>query len=427
MSGGPAGAVLAHASPARGMFAAGHARQPWRAPLACSGSRAQDAAVGLLLLVATVVAISPIAYWLVPVRGNLLFIGCCLLVLVLRVGEVRATPRRLLWIAGGALLALAHAAWWQDLKLAFFPAYLALSVVTVAALSARSARLFVQYMTVLLAALAVGGLVGQAYAYLGGAPLLTIENPDGRPAGLYALTMSNDVIGNLIRPAGVFDEPGALAFYICMTAACRAVLDMPRRTTWLLLAGGLPALSLAHLAYMACHLLSERLLTARALRALLAGALVLGAASLHPAVQRTVEERIGARLAIADGRLAGDNRSELLGNAAAYVDLRSAVVGLDPRCITDWLGCQRKYRRFGENFLTPLVQGGILVSWPYYAVVAALLAAGLRSRRHLYYAGVAALLLQRPYVLSAGYCLLIYFFCQLAWLRWRDALPGRAT
>jgi hypothetical protein len=381
--------------------------------------RAQDAAVGMLLLVASVLTISPLAAWLLPVRGNLLFIGCCLLVLVLRGREIRLGPRRLLWIAGGALLALVHAAWWQDLKLAFFPAYLGLAVVTVAALSARSARLFVEYLTALLAVLAVGSLAGQVYAYLGGAPLLTIDNPDGRPASLYALTMTNDALDNLIRPAGIFDEPGALAFYICVTAACRSLLGMPRRTTWLLLAGGVPTLSLAHLVYLAFHLLSERLLSPRALRALLAGALVLGAAILHPALQETVEERIVARLAMEDGRLAGDNRSELLENAAAYVDLRSAVVGLDPRCITDWMACQRSYRRFGENILTPLVQGGILMSWPYYAVLAALLAAGLRARAQLYYVGIAALLLQRPYLLSTGYCLLIWFFFQLAWLQRR--------
>jgi hypothetical protein len=376
-----------------------------------------DAAVGVLLLIASIVTISPLAAWLLPVRGNLLFIACCLLVLVIRIRELRLGPRRRLWLAIGALLALAHAAWWQELKLAFFPAYLGLSIVTVAALSARAARLYVQAMTALLAVLAVGGLAGQVYAYLGGAPLLVIDNPDGREAGLYAFTMTNDALDNLIRPAGIFDEPGALAFYICLTAACRSLLDMPRKATWLLLAGGLPTLSLAHLMYMALHLLSERLLSARALRALLAGALVLGAASLHPAMQRTVDERIGARLVMEDGRLAGDNRTELLENAAGYLGLGTAMVGLDSRCITDWMACQRGYRRFGENVLTPLVQGGILMSWPYYAVVAALVLGGLRARRRLVQVGVAALLLQRPYLLSAGYCLPIVFFCELAWLQ----------
>jgi hypothetical protein len=409
------------------MIAASQGRRAWQAPLPHTGGLAHDAAVGMLLLVATVATVSPMAAWLVPLRGNLLFIACCLLVLVVRVREIRIGARRMLWIAGGALLALAYAAYWQDLKLAFFPAYLALSIVTVTALSARSARLFVQYMTGLLAALAAAGLVGQVYAYLGGAPLLTIDNPDGRPASLYLLTMTNDVVDNLIRPSGVFDEPGALAFYICMTAACRRVLDMPPKGTWLLLAGGLVTLSLAHLVYVAFHLLSERLLSARALRALLASALVLAPASLHPALQRTVQERIGARLAMEDGRLAGDNRTELVGQAAAYLDPGTAVVGLDPLCVTDWSACGRKFKRFGENILTPLVQGGVLTTWPYYVILAGLLLDGLRGRRHLCHLGVAALLLQRPYVLNAGYCLLIYFFCQLAWLQPRATLPGRTT
>jgi hypothetical protein len=134
-------------------------------------------------------------------------------------------------------------------------------------------------------------------------------------------------------------------------------------------------------------------------------------------VQGTIHERIGARLVMEDGRLAGDNRSELLQNAAGYVDLKTSMVGLDPRCIGDWMACQCSYRRFGENILTPLVQGGILMSWPYYATLAALVATGLRARRRLVCVGVAALLVQRPYVLSAGYCLLIQLCCQLAWLR----------
>jgi hypothetical protein len=389
--------------------------------------RATDSVVAWLLLTASVVTISPIAAWLLPIRGNLLFIGCCVLVLLLRVREVRVGSRRLLWMGAGALLALAYAAWWQDLKLAFFPAYLALSIVTVAALSRRAAWLFVRWMTALMAVLAACALAGQVYAWLGGAPLLTIDNPDGRPASLYLLTMTNDALDNLIRPAGIFDEPGALSFYICLTAACRSLLGMPRKATWPLLAGGLITLSLAHLVYMAFHLMSERLMSPRAMRALLAGALVLGGAMLHPAVQGTIHERIGARLVMEDGRLAGDNRSELLQNAAGYVDLKTSLVGLDARCISDWAACQRAYRRFGENILTPLVQGGILMSWPYYATLAALLATGLRARRRLVCVGVAALLVQRPYVLSAGYCLLIQFFCQLAWLQRPAAGSGRPS
>jgi hypothetical protein len=69
--------------------------------------RATDSVVAWLLLTASVVTISPIAAWLLPIRGNLLFIGCCVLVLLLRVREVRVGSRRLLWMGAGALLALA--------------------------------------------------------------------------------------------------------------------------------------------------------------------------------------------------------------------------------------------------------------------------------------------------------------------------------
>lgn len=44
-------------------------------------------------------------------------------------------------------------------------------------------------------------------------PITTFENVDGREAYCYGLTCSNYVVGNLIRIAGYFDEPGALAYW----------------------------------------------------------------------------------------------------------------------------------------------------------------------------------------------------------------------
>ena len=43
--------------------------------------------------------------------------------------------------------------------------------------------------------------------------LFTFQNVDGRTAYCYGLTCSNAVFGNVIRAAGYFDEPGALAFW----------------------------------------------------------------------------------------------------------------------------------------------------------------------------------------------------------------------
>lgn len=44
-------------------------------------------------------------------------------------------------------------------------------------------------------------------------PLIVTENIDGRTMYCFGLTCSNFVVGNIIRPAGYFDEPGALAYW----------------------------------------------------------------------------------------------------------------------------------------------------------------------------------------------------------------------
>ena len=44
-------------------------------------------------------------------------------------------------------------------------------------------------------------------------PLIEFRLPDLRPSYFFGLTCSNALVGNVMRPAGLFDEPGALAFW----------------------------------------------------------------------------------------------------------------------------------------------------------------------------------------------------------------------
>jgi len=44
-------------------------------------------------------------------------------------------------------------------------------------------------------------------------PLIEFRLPDLRPSYFFGLTCSNAIVGNVMRPAGLFDEPGALAFW----------------------------------------------------------------------------------------------------------------------------------------------------------------------------------------------------------------------
>jgi hypothetical protein len=110
---------------------------------------------------------------------------------------------------------------------------------------------------------------------------------------------------------------------------------------------------------------------------------------------------------VVDGRLAGDNRTDLIRNAWSYLNPRSFWFSVDARCAIGMVNCDDMgYAHYGENPLSPLVGWGLLVAWPYYANLAQL---GLLSilRFTVLPLGLFFLLLQRPYTLSYGYALII--------------------
>lgn len=78
-------------------------------------------------------------------------------------------------------------------------------------------------------------------------PLLTSENTDGRPVYFFGITCSNAYyLGNLIRSAGFFDEPGALAFWGIYALLFNKLFVGSKNTEIALIIGLLSTLSLAY-------------------------------------------------------------------------------------------------------------------------------------------------------------------------------------
>lgn len=73
---------------------------------------------------------------------------------------------------------------------------------------------FVKQNNALVCLQAVLGLFAFLLVFVGViSPIFNFQNVDGRTAYCYGLTCTNAIFGNIIRPAGYFDEPGALAFW----------------------------------------------------------------------------------------------------------------------------------------------------------------------------------------------------------------------
>ena len=254
----------------------------------------------------------------------------------------------------------------------------------------------------------VGAIIGFILVLNGVQPLFEIANNDGRPNYFFYTTFSNSWWGRVIRPSGIYDEPGVLSFMVCGIAALRHLRGRDSRVTWLMLGMGFVTLSLAHLIYVFFHVLAERL-SFRNLAGIMATLLPLVVIVGYLGGYEILEKRLLGRVTITEaGELVGDIRSQRMVNAVEHLSAHpeSILFGAHPSCRFDYMTCKEKFPLMGENPLSPLAFQGIFLSWAYYLALAVLLLAPLFGREYIVSFAFGALLLQRPYLLDVGYALI---------------------
>ena len=302
-------------------------------------------------------------------------------------------------------LAAIPALYWGAIRVLVTPIFLVASLVLVGQSTRAEVSRFVDIASWFLLVVLIGAVLGFIFAQAGGQPLLHFPNPDGRPNFLYATTFTNSVVGRVIRPAGVYDEPGALSFAVCLVAFMRHALNKDYRLSWLMLILGFITLSLAHLVFVAVFLLAEQF-TVRRVLVIASVVLLMAGAVFASGVDEVFRQRLLVRVAITEsGELAGDNRSRLMRNATAVIaeDWRVFAVGISPRCMLGSEACEDRVRSICCNPLATLAHHGILIAWPYYLLMVVAVGAGVTGRAGLAFVAVALLFLQRPNVLSIGY------------------------
>lgn len=378
--------------------------------------REQERKVAVWVLLAAVIPLSPVALFLRPLTGNI-FSLLCIAWIFFHYHSIRFTPS--IYLAAIATIAgsLLCAAYWGQLKLAVLPIYFVSALLLVSRLDSEEIAYFADIASKVLVVMLVGCVIGFLYVFFGGQALIEFPNEDGRMNGLYLTTLSNSKVLNILRPAGIFDEPGTLSFVLCMIAAIRHSLRMDKRTTWIMLSLGLITFSMAQAVYVLLHLAAElKTSTARALKYTI-GFVAIGTTVIAfvPMIYAVLSNNLFQRFVLQDGALVGDNRSSLFVSAVNHLNGRVFWWGLDADCITNRAACiQKGYDAFGENPLAPLVLYGVFNSWPYYMLQAALLTFFL-WRRNLVAMGVFLVLLQRPNVMSYSYAILILLAFKAIW------------
>ena len=366
--------------------------------------RTGDWFFGAMLFIAAIATYTPLFFYASPIPPNYLFLFLCVFVFVFRLSQAKI-PAAAIYVSGFSIFfCTVSSIYWRDLDLILLSTYFITSVFLAVSLGKSTIDAFLTISSWVLAGAVIGAIVGLVYALVGGGPTFQFENPDGRQAYVYLSTITNSVVGNTIRPAGFFDEPGTFSFVLCFVCAMRQRRLMDSRMTWFLLLGGFSSLSFAHGFYVALHALSTRDLRLNSLA--IVGVCLLGPLILFPQFLDAISERLFSRYAIVDGRFAGDSRGELIENAWNYLNWESFLWGMDPTCFVKGEACTTEYLSFGENPFSLLVAYGVFISWPYYGLLIALVASSVRNRSFIPIA-LCLLMMQRPNALGYGFSLLV--------------------
>lgn len=369
-----------------------------------------------LIFVSAIITPSPIIPAVTAVTGNIFYLGFVAISFVLLINRFKYSA--IAWIFVIIILCLQAVAtiYWSEPKLFVLPVYFLSALLVATSLKNIELFIFIDWATNFLIVLLIGAFIGLFYTViLGGEALWIFNNEDTRSNGLYLTTLSNWYVRGVIRPSGIYDEPGALSLVICLIAAIRDKVGAPRKTTLLILVMGLITLSVAHIIFLILYLIndSRKAFMRTGFKYVMILALIYIPISNSP-FGCVFDEFLFGRFEIVDGRLVGDNRSALIENSIRYLqDFKVVLFGLDSDCIAKPAACQQKgYDQFGDNPLGPLVLGGITQFFPFYAVIGSLLIASVMKMSPIVF-GTALILLLRNEVMSYGYALLILIYIVL--------------
>lgn len=258
---------------------------------------------------------------------------------------------------------------------------------------------FAFYFTVVLLA---GAWIGLFYSLMGGVPQLCFDNPNGRPNCLYLTTFSNSdnvEFWGLIRPAGVFDEPGALSFFTILIVCLNELFDGGKTKSLVLLFMGLVTFSLAHILCFAAY--CAFIFRKRFIYIVLAGTIMVGFGVNYAAKDSLLYLNLFSRFAFSkDEGLKGDNRSVQVKEFFSL--LNSDISRYGDNVMVKQSGGESEAIDQSSNPFSIWFGYGLLMWIPYAITLVVLFYHVLDRNQAVQITSISLtlLLLQRPYIYS---------------------------
>jgi hypothetical protein len=278
---------------------------------------------------------------------------------------------------------------------------------------------FVEISTKFIILLLIGAIIGFLYAFIGGPPLFTFSNPNGIPNEVFLTTMTNSRWINIIRPSGIYDEPGAFSFFICSIALFRKALNLKPSKTWIILLLGLITFSVAHILYLLFHFISEKNLIKLNFKKLFIFSfifiilIIISFTPIWDAVDMIFLSRFKND---GVGLFPGDNRSDMFFNTWNYIYDNPSVIYFGKSLNTDFENISSEYGNIGANMLMNLLRWGFFASWLFYLTLLLFVFKSFKTRSNLVYIGFVLMLFQREFIYVVSYSMMIILAIRLLYI-----------
>jgi len=243
-------------------------------------------------------------------------------------------------------------------------------------------------------------IIGLIYGYLGIDPIYMMVNPDGRENLLYLTTFSNEINNNIIRASFIYDEPGALSFFLCFVVFMRILQRKNNFISEFILLGGMVTFSLMH--FIICFLyvvIKKR----RYIAPLLALYIFL---YIFTDIDFSNIEFFTNRFKYEDGRFIGDNRSNQLTNFINLFDYKIFFLG-NYECFNSKDFCSSINGDITSNIFSPMYGSGIMGALTQIICIGSLAYSLVKKSDYFVCFSMILILLQRPFFSGIGYSLMI--------------------
>ncbi len=256
----------------------------------------------------------------------------------------------------------------------------------------------------------IGAWISFFYAYFGGTSLFVLLNPDGRPNYLFLTSFTNSAFQNIIRPSGVFDEPGALSFFTTLVICINELCGGQKNRSFILFFLGLITFSLTH---VICFLLYIFYIFKKQFFIILILLILLFSfATNFIPKDAIIQTMFLSRLTVTpEGRIAGDNRSNQVSEFFSLLSKDISIRGNNVNAKT----IARKEIDQSSNPFSIWYGYGLIIWLPYAFFIFVLLyyAFVKRKEEKLVSILLLLLLLQRPYIYSMYWGFSIWFVISL--------------